>query len=58
MLGMLHDPEHPDFYGDRNDGMPRFGEDEILDRRSMELVVDWLRGDWYRPDPEQTREEF
>jgi ubiquinol-cytochrome c reductase cytochrome b subunit len=52
MLGMLHDPEHPDFYGDRNDGMPRFGAEEILDRRSMELVVDWLRGDWYRPDPD------
>jgi ubiquinol-cytochrome c reductase cytochrome b subunit len=47
MLGMLHDPSQPRYYGDRNDRMPSFGVDETLSREQMELVVDWLRRDWY-----------
>ena len=47
MLGMLHDPSHPDYYGENNDRMPSFGIEETLTQREMELVVDWLRRDWY-----------
>jgi ubiquinol-cytochrome c reductase cytochrome b subunit len=47
MLGMLHDPSQPRYYGDRNDRMPSFGVEETLSRHQMELVVDWLRRDWY-----------
>jgi ubiquinol-cytochrome c reductase cytochrome b subunit len=50
MLGMLHDPTHPDYYGDDNDRMPSFGVEETLTPREMELVVDWLRRDWYVPE--------
>ena len=51
---MLHDPTAERFYGDRNDRMPLFGAEEILTRAEMELVVDWLRGDWitqHTPEP-------
>jgi hypothetical protein len=27
--------------------MPAFGDEKILDARSIELVADWLRGDWF-----------
>jgi hypothetical protein len=27
--------------------MPSFGVEETLSRHQMELVVDWLRHDWY-----------
>ena len=52
MLGMLHDPSHPDYYGENNDRMPSFGVEETLTPREMGLVVDWLRRDWYRPGDE------
>lgn len=51
MLGMLHDPTAERFYGDDNDRMPSFGVEEILTDAEMGLVVDWLRGDWYTPEP-------
>jgi ubiquinol-cytochrome c reductase cytochrome b subunit len=47
MLGMLHDPAAEPYYGEDNDGMPSFGVEQILSREQMELIVDWLRGDWY-----------
>lgn len=47
MLGLLNDPGHPSYYGDRNDRMPAFGAEEILGAAEMGLIVDWLRGDWY-----------
>lgn len=50
MLGMLYDPTHPDYYGDDNDRMPSFGVEETLTASEMELVVDWLRRDWYVPE--------
>lgn len=50
MLGMVHDPTQDMYYGEDNDRMPSFGVEEILTRAEMELVVDWLRGDWYRPN--------
>jgi ubiquinol-cytochrome c reductase cytochrome b subunit len=50
MLGMLHDPTHPDYYGADNDRMPSFGVEETLTAAEMALVVDWLRRDWYEPE--------
>jgi len=47
MLGLLRNPAHPDYYGEDNDRMPAFGEEEILTPEEMGLVVDWLREDWY-----------
>jgi ubiquinol-cytochrome c reductase cytochrome b subunit len=49
MLGLLQNPEHEAYYGEDNDRMPGFGEEEILTQDQMELIVDWLREDWYRP---------
>jgi ubiquinol-cytochrome c reductase cytochrome b subunit len=54
LVGIIADPTHERFYGDSNDRMPSFGKAEegaapMLTRRQIELVADWLRGDWYRP---------
>jgi len=46
---LISDPSHPHFYGNRNDRMPAFGRDRILDAREAGLLVDWLRGAWYEP---------
>jgi len=54
LVGIISDPTHERFYGDSNDRMPSFGGNAAgavaaLSRRQIELVADWLRGDWYRP---------
>ncbi len=56
LLGMIGNPQHERFYsGDRNDRMPAFAEDtehperNLLSPRELNLLVDWLRGDWYEP---------
>ncbi|MFM7291775.1 MAG: cytochrome b N-terminal domain-containing protein [Planctomycetia bacterium] len=54
LVGIIVDPTHERFYGESNDRMPSFGKAEegaapMLNRRQIELVADWLRGDWYRP---------
>jgi ubiquinol-cytochrome c reductase cytochrome b subunit len=54
LVGLIVDPTHERFYGDTNDRMPSFGKAEenaapILTRRQIEMIADWLRGDWYRP---------
>lgn len=41
-------PEHADFYGSGNDRMPIFEEERIFTDREIELVVDWIRGDYIR----------
>lgn len=51
MLGLLHDPEQEEYYGADNDRMPAFGAEGILSEDEMGLIVDWLRGDWYRSTP-------
>ena len=53
-VGINAEPTHERFYGDTNDRMPSFGKAEeggapILTRRQIEMIADWLRGDWYRP---------
>jgi ubiquinol-cytochrome c reductase cytochrome b subunit len=49
LLAFLRNPSHERFYGKRNDRMPAFGQEQILDERAMGLLVDWLRGEWYEP---------
>jgi len=53
LVGIITDPTHERFYGGSNDRMPRFGVAQDgaappLTRRQIELVADWLRGEWYR----------
>jgi ubiquinol-cytochrome c reductase cytochrome b subunit len=56
LLGMIGNPQHERFYdADRNDRMPSFAKDphdpqaNLLSPRELNLLVDWLRGDWYEP---------
>jgi ubiquinol-cytochrome c reductase cytochrome b subunit len=56
LLGMIGNPQHERFYsGERNDRMPAFAEEaehperNLLSPRELNLLVDWLRGDWYEP---------
>ena len=54
LVGIIADPTHERFYGDSNDRMPSFGRaDEgaapMLTRQQIEILADWLRGEWYRP---------
>jgi len=30
--------------------MPAFGADNILKAEEIELLADWLRGEWYEPE--------
>jgi ubiquinol-cytochrome c reductase cytochrome b subunit len=45
LVGIISDPSHDRFYGRRNDRMPAFAKDQVLDERSVGLLADWLRGD-------------
>jgi ubiquinol-cytochrome c reductase cytochrome b subunit len=54
MVDFLRNPKHARFYGKRNDRMPAFGEDQVLDDRQIGLIVDWLRGEWYEPSPSRS----
>ena len=47
LIGFITNPAHERFYGKRNDRMPKFGEDKILDAQAIGLLADWLRGDWH-----------
>jgi ubiquinol-cytochrome c reductase cytochrome b subunit len=49
LVEFLRNPKHTRFYGERNDRMPAFGADDVLDEKSIGLLADWLRGDWYEP---------
>jgi ubiquinol-cytochrome c reductase cytochrome b subunit len=59
LIEFIGNPAHARFYeGEKNDRMPAFAVDtekprnNLLTRKELELVVDWLRGDWYRPGEE------
>jgi ubiquinol-cytochrome c reductase cytochrome b subunit len=54
LVGLIRNPAHARYYGKRNDRMPAFGDDKILDSQSIGLVADWLRGDWFEPEPKLT----
>jgi len=51
----IRNPEDERFYGDENDRMPTFAPHDDprlnqLDEKSLDLIVDWLLGNWYRPE--------
>jgi quinol-cytochrome oxidoreductase complex cytochrome b subunit/mono/diheme cytochrome c family protein len=45
LVDFIRNPAHPRFYGSRNDRMPPFGEQKVLDDHQIGLIVDWVRGD-------------
>jgi ubiquinol-cytochrome c reductase cytochrome b subunit len=47
LIRFIGNPAHADFYGDRNDRMPAFGEKHILSPQEIGLIADWLRGEWF-----------
>jgi ubiquinol-cytochrome c reductase cytochrome b subunit len=49
IISLVTNPKHPRFYGQRNDRMPAFGDDHLLEPQEIGLIADWLRGDWYEP---------
>jgi ubiquinol-cytochrome c reductase cytochrome b subunit len=56
MMGFVSDPSHERFYRQENDRMPSFAKDldypanNNLSIRELSLIVDWLRGDYYRAE--------
>jgi len=56
MLGLISDPTHERFYRQENDRMPSFAKDlahperNNVSVRELSLIVDWLRGEYYRAD--------
>ena len=56
LVGIITDPTHERFYGASNDRMPSFGKTQegsapMLSREQIDLLADWLRGQWYRSGP-------
>jgi ubiquinol-cytochrome c reductase cytochrome b subunit len=55
LVGMVSNPAHERYYRDDNDRMPAFAEhpddspSNRLSAKSIGLIVDWLRGQWYEP---------
>jgi len=56
LAGMIADPNHERFYpDDTNDRMPAFAprpaepQENLLQPREIQILVDWLRGEWYEP---------
>jgi ubiquinol-cytochrome c reductase cytochrome b subunit len=43
LIGIISNPKHDRFYGRRNDRMPAYGEEGILEPRAIEMIADWLR---------------
>ena len=56
LIGIISNAAHKRFYGKENDRMPAFAESttdpkkNVLSRQELELLVDWLRGEWYEPE--------
>jgi len=53
LMQFIRNPAGEHFYGEMNDRMPKFAPHDDprlnqLDEESLGLIVDWLRGDWYR----------
>jgi ubiquinol-cytochrome c reductase cytochrome b subunit len=57
LIDFISNPADERFYSDNNDRMPQYAPHDDaslnqLDQESLELIVDWLRRDWYRPAAE------
>ncbi|MEX0793171.1 MAG: cytochrome b N-terminal domain-containing protein [Pirellulaceae bacterium] len=63
LIDFISNPADPRFYGDNNDRMPAFYHDphapleNRITKKDLELIVDWLRTDWYEPEAEPHSEE-
>ena len=55
LVEFIANPAHARFYGKRNDRMPKFGEEKMLDEKAIGLIADWLRGDWFEPKREPSK---
>jgi ubiquinol-cytochrome c reductase cytochrome b subunit len=52
LVGIIRDPAHARFYGQKNDRMPayyRSDKEYTLTLRQIEMIADWLHGVWYEP---------
>jgi ubiquinol-cytochrome c reductase cytochrome b subunit len=50
LMGMISNPEAEPYYASNNDRMPAFHtESPILTEQEIGFIVDWLRGEWFRP---------
>ena len=54
LVGLISHPGAAAYLHDRNDRMPAFGDQHMLTPQEIELLADWLRGDWYEP-PDHSR---
>jgi ubiquinol-cytochrome c reductase cytochrome b subunit len=45
----VNDPSHVRYFGRDNDRMPSYGKEKSLTQREIEMVVDWIRQEWYVP---------
>jgi ubiquinol-cytochrome c reductase cytochrome b subunit len=54
LIGIVSNPAHKQFYGEENDDMPAYAASDakkrLLSRQELELLADWLRGEWYEPE--------
>jgi len=56
IIRIIGNPAHEDFYGKQNDRMPQFvvsatdAKKNLLSPHELELLVDWLRGEWYEAE--------
>ncbi|MCL2304261.1 MAG: cytochrome b N-terminal domain-containing protein [Planctomycetaceae bacterium] len=51
MIDFIKNPADQRFYGTRNDRMPSYhlsDKDSLMSEKEIEMLVDWLRGKWYR----------
>ncbi|MBN1855224.1 MAG: cytochrome b N-terminal domain-containing protein [Pirellulales bacterium] len=54
-IEFIRDPAQRRFYRDTNDRMPSYApadipeEEHQLDQKTIEVIVDWLRGEWFEP---------
>ena len=47
IAGIISNPAHARYYGPNNDRMPAYGES--LRPQEIEILAQWLRGEWYEP---------
>ncbi|MBA4150796.1 MAG: cytochrome b N-terminal domain-containing protein [Verrucomicrobia bacterium] len=50
LIQIIANPAHERFYGDRNDRMPAFADEGIMTAREIEMIAEWMRGEWYEPE--------
>jgi len=56
LKAIVSNPEHERFYPGNNDRMPAYAKNpsdpksNLLSPLELNLLVDWLRGDWYEPN--------